>query len=86
VSSTSLVERDSFTRRAIMKNINFKISEISNLKRGEGFIFEDKVVGGSPIPKTYIPSADRGIRKVMADGIIVHCPMVDLKESLYEGP
>jgi elongation factor G len=58
--------------------------EISPLKRGEGYIFEDNIVGGS-IPKTYIPAVDKGIQEAMANGIIAHCPMVDVKVRLYDG-
>ena len=58
--------------------------EISPLKRGEGFIFENKIVGGA-IPKTYIPAVEKGIEEAMASGIIAHYPMVDVKVSLYDG-
>ncbi|MEE2986202.1 MAG: elongation factor G [Nitrospinota bacterium] len=58
--------------------------EISPLKRGEGFIFEDKIVGGA-IPKTYIPAVEKGIQEAMAQGVIAHYPMVDVKISLYDG-
>jgi elongation factor G len=58
--------------------------EITPMKRGEGYVFEDKIVGGS-IPKTYIPAVDKGIQEAMAGGIIAHCPMVDIKVSLYDG-
>jgi len=58
--------------------------EISPLKRGEGFIFENKIVGGA-IPKTYIPAVEKGIEEAMANGIIAHYPMVDVKVSLYDG-
>ena len=58
--------------------------EISPLKRGEGYIFEDKIVGGA-IPKTYIPAVDKGIQDAMRSGIIAHFPMVDVKVSLYDG-
>ena len=58
--------------------------EISPLKRGEGFVFENKIVGGA-IPKTYIPAVEKGIAEAMANGIIAHYPMVDVKVSLYDG-
>ena len=58
--------------------------EISPLKRGEGFVFENKIVGGA-IPKTYIPAVEKGIEEAMANGIIAHYPMVDVKVSLYDG-
>ncbi len=58
--------------------------EISPQKRGEGYVFEDKIVGGA-IPKTYIPAVDKGIQKAMANGIIAHYPMVDVKVKLYDG-
>ena len=58
--------------------------EISPLKRGEGFVFENKIVGGA-IPKTYIPAVEKGIQEAMAGGIIAHYPMVDVKVSLYDG-
>ena len=58
--------------------------EISPLKRGEGFVFEDKIVGGA-IPKTYIPAVEKGIEEAMANGVIAHFPMVDVKVKLYDG-
>ena len=53
------------------------------MKRGEGFIFENKIVGGA-IPKTYIPAVEKGIQEAMAGGVIAHYPMVDVKISLYD--
>lgn len=58
--------------------------EISPMKRGEGYIFEDNIVGGA-IPKTYIPAVDKGIQEAMANGVIAHYPMVDVKVRLYDG-
>ena len=58
--------------------------EISPLNRGDGYIFEDNIVGGA-IPKTYIPAVDKGIQEAMEHGIIAHYPMVDVKVRLYDG-
>lgn len=58
--------------------------EISPVEKGGGFVFEDKIVGGS-IPKTYIPAVKKGIKEAMANGVIAHYPMVDVKVKLYDG-
>ncbi|MFQ5449168.1 MAG: elongation factor G [Nitrospinaceae bacterium] len=58
--------------------------EICPLERGAGFVFEDKIVGGA-IPKTYIPAVEKGIQEAMAQGVIAHYPMVDVKVTLYDG-
>jgi len=58
--------------------------EISPVEKGGGFIFEDKIVGGA-IPKTYIPAVQKGIKEAMANGVIAHYPMVDVKVKLYDG-
>jgi elongation factor G len=58
--------------------------EICPLQRGEGFIFEDKIVGGA-IPKHYIPAVEKGITEAMQEGIFAGYPMVDLKVVLYDG-
>ena len=51
---------------------------------GEGFVFEDKIVGGA-IPQQFIPSVEKGIVKTMADGVISGNPMVDIKVTLVDG-
>jgi elongation factor G len=58
--------------------------EISPVEKGGGFVFEDKIVGGA-IPKTYIPAVEKGIQEAMAQGVIAHYPMVDVKVKLYDG-
>lgn len=54
------------------------------LPRGEGFIFEDKIVGGV-IPRQYIPAVEKGIVERAAGGCIAGYPLVDFKVSLTFG-
>ena len=58
--------------------------EISPLPRGGGFEFENRIVGGA-IPKTYIPAVEKGVQEAMAQGILAHYPIVDVKVALYDG-
>ncbi|MDP1809632.1 MAG: elongation factor G [Actinomycetota bacterium] len=51
---------------------------------GEGFIFENKVVGGS-IPREYIPAVEKGIIEAMENGVLAGYPTVDVKIKLVEG-
>ena len=57
---------------------------VSPLSRGEGFIFENAIVGGV-IPKEYIPAVERGVREAMDTGELAGFPVVDLAVSLYDG-
>jgi len=58
--------------------------EIEPLERGKYFEFVDRIVGGV-IPKNYIPSIEKGIRKTMEEGAIAGYPIVDLKVTVYDG-
>ena len=53
-------------------------------QRGEGFAFENAVVGGA-IPKEYIPAVQAGVVEAMQHGIVAGCPVVDVKVSVYDG-
>lgn len=57
---------------------------IEPLKRGEGFIFENKIVGGA-VPSKYIPSVEKGVSEAMNEGIFAGCKVVDIKVTLYDG-
>ena len=46
------------------------------LERGEGYVFEDKTVGGS-VPKEYVPSVDKGLKLQKEDGVLAHFPTVN---------
>jgi elongation factor G len=54
------------------------------LDRGSGFIFEDKIVGGS-VPREYIPAVQNGVREAMESGGDSGNPIVDLKVALVDG-
>ena len=58
--------------------------EMSPTGRGEGYIFEDKVVGGV-IPRQYIPAVDKGIQEASVEGFLAGYPVVDFKAALYDG-
>lgn len=58
--------------------------DMEPLKRGEGFVFEDAVVGGS-IPRQFIPSVEKGVVKAMAKGFLAGFPLVDLKVRVFDG-
>jgi elongation factor G len=53
-------------------------------ERGSGLVFEDATVGGS-VPKNFIPAIEKGVREVMASGIIAGYTVVDVKVSVKDG-
>lgn len=54
------------------------------LSPGEGFIFENAIVGGA-IPGEYIRPVENGIREAMESGVLAGYPMVDIKVTLLDG-
>jgi elongation factor G len=58
--------------------------EVVPRERGFGFQFIDKVKEGR-IPKTYIPSVEKGVREAMEAGVLAGYPVVDLEVTLVNG-
>ena len=58
--------------------------ELEPLPRGTGFVFENRVVGGT-IPREYIPAVQAGIKEAMDNGVIAGYPVIDVKAYLVDG-
>jgi elongation factor G len=58
--------------------------ELHPKPRGEGFEFEDAIVGGA-IPRQFIPSVEKGIRGAIGAGPLAGYPVVDFKARLVFG-
>jgi elongation factor G len=54
------------------------------IEPGGGFVFENKVVGGS-VPKEFIPGVEKGLESMLGSGVLAGFPVVDLKVSLVDG-
>jgi elongation factor G len=60
------------------------VIEIEPLERGQGFVFENAIVGGV-IPKEFIPAVEQGIREATQSGVLAGYPVVDVKVRLFDG-
>jgi elongation factor G len=58
--------------------------QIEPLPRGKGFVFENKIVGGS-IPRQYIPAVEKGVIESAQKGVLTGFPCVDFKVILDDG-
>ena len=54
------------------------------LEPGEGFKFENKIVGGV-IPKEYIKPVEEGIKEAALSGVLAGYPVIDFKATLFDG-
>ena len=54
------------------------------LPRGEGFVFEDKIFGGS-VPQNFRPAIEKGIVEAAANGAVAGYPLIDFKAVLVDG-
>src|SRR2546429_536022 len=60
------------------------VIDIAPVPRGTGFVWEDKIFGGS-IPQNFRPSVERGVRETMEQGVLTGNPLVDIKVRLLDG-
>ncbi len=60
------------------------VLEIEPLERGQGFVFENKIVGGV-VPKEYVPAIEKGVVEALQGGVLAGYPVVDLKVALVFG-
>ncbi|OGG49756.1 MAG: translation elongation factor G [Candidatus Handelsmanbacteria bacterium RIFCSPLOWO2_12_FULL_64_10] len=51
---------------------------------GSGFVFEDKVVGGT-IPREFIKPVQEGIAEALSSGVLAGYPVEDVHVALYDG-
>ncbi|MAZ46625.1 MAG: elongation factor G [Rickettsiales bacterium] len=60
------------------------VLEFEPLEKGEGVIFESKIVGGR-VPKEYIPGVEKGIKLSTETGFLAGFPVIDFKCTLVDG-
>ena len=58
--------------------------EVEPAEPGEGFSFENKIVGGA-FPREYVPAVEKGVREAMDMGVLAGYPMVDVRVRLTDG-
>jgi elongation factor G len=58
--------------------------EVDPAPAGEGFSFENKIVGGA-VPREYVPAIEKGVKEAMETGVLAGYPMVDVKVRLTDG-
>jgi elongation factor G len=51
---------------------------------GSGFVFENKVVGGS-VPKEFVPGVEKGLEQSKENGLLAGFPMIDFSATLVDG-
>ncbi|MGB5288294.1 MAG: elongation factor G, partial [Ignavibacteriaceae bacterium] len=54
------------------------------LSRGQGFEFENAIVGGV-VPGRFIPAVEKGIIEIMSRGVLAGNKVVDVKVTLFDG-
>ncbi len=60
------------------------VMEFEPLEKGDGVIFESKIVGGR-VPREYIPGVEKGIKASTETGFLAGFPVIDFKCTLVDG-
>jgi elongation factor G len=60
------------------------VLEFEPLEKGEGVVFESKIVGGR-VPREYIPGVEKGIKLSTETGFLAGFPVIDFKCTLVDG-
>ena len=60
------------------------VLEFEPLDKGEGVVFESKIVGGR-VPREYIPGVEKGIKSSTETGFLAGFPVIDFKCTLVDG-
>ena len=58
--------------------------DISPLKRGEGFVF-DQALTGMNVPRNFVPAVEKGLVEAMRSGVLAGYPVVDMKIRFFDG-
>lgn len=58
--------------------------DISPLKRGEGFVF-DQALTGMNVPRNFVPAVEKGLVESMKSGVLAGYPVVDMKIRFFDG-
>jgi len=58
--------------------------ELEPLPRDKEFEFVDNIVGGV-IPRNFIPSVEKGVKKAMEEGVVAGFPVTGIKVRLFDG-
>jgi elongation factor G len=58
--------------------------KLEPVPRGAGYEFVDAIVGGV-VPGRFIPAVEKGLKEIMARGILTGSKVIDVKVSLFDG-
>jgi elongation factor G len=60
------------------------VFNLEPIERGNGVVFENKVVGGS-VPQEFIPAIAKGVKEAAESGVLAGYPVTDVKVTLVDG-